>query len=195
LNVLTFPAHRMEMMADRHEIRLCGYGGQGIILAGYIIGQAASVFEGKNAVFIQDYGPEARGGACRADIVICDEPVLYPYIEAPSILVAMSQEAYNKYFPSKREDTLVIIDQDLVTPEETSGNRLLTMPARQIAEELGRVAVANVVMLGFLTAATDIMSIDAMKKSVLASVPKGTEKLNMNAFEQGQAYAQKSGVV
>jgi len=183
------------MMAARHEIRLCGYGGQGIILAGYIIGQAASVFEEKNAVFIQDYGPEARGGACRADVVVCDEPVLYPYIEAPSILVAMSQEAYNKYFPSKREDTLVIIDQDLVTPEETSGNRLLAMPARQIAEELGRVAVANVVMLGFLTAATDIISIDAMKKSVLASVPKGTEELNMNAFEQGYAYAQKSGVV
>ncbi len=182
------------MMAARHEIRLCGYGGQGIILAGYIIGQAASVFEEKNAVFIQDYGPEARGGACRADIVICDEPVLYPYFEAPSILVAMSQEAYNKYFPSKREDTLVIIDQDLVTPEETSGNRLLTMHARRIAEELGRVAVANVVMLGFLTAATDILSTDAMKKSVLASVPKGTDKLNMNAFEQGYAYAQKSGV-
>jgi len=183
------------MMAARDEIRLCGYGGQGIILAGYIIGQAASVFEEKNAVFIQDYGPEARGGACRADVVVCDEPVLYPYIEAPSILVAMSQEAYNKYFPSKREDTLVIIDQDLVTPEEKGGNRLLTMPARQIAEELGRVAVANVVMLGFLTAATDIISIDAMKKSVLASVPKGTEELNMNAFEQGYAYAQKSGVV
>ena len=183
------------MMATRHEIRLCGYGGQGIILAGFIIGQAASVFEGKNAVFIQDYGPEARGGSCRADVVVCDQPVLYPYIEAPSVLVAMSQEAYDKYFPNKREDTLVIIDQDLVTPQEEGSNRLLTMPARQIAEDLGRAAVANVVMLGFLTAATDIISIDSMKKSVLASVPRGTDELNINAFEQGYAHSQKSGAV
>ena len=183
------------MMAARHEIRLCGYGGQGIILAGYIIGQATSVFEEKNAVFIQDYGPEARGGACRADVVICDEAVLYPYIEAPSVLVAMSQEAYDKYFPKKREDTLVIIDEDLVIPKKTNGNRLLVIPARRIAEKLGRVAVANVVMLGFLTAATGIISMDAMKKSILISVPKNTEELNLNAFEQGYAYAQKAGVV
>jgi len=181
-------------MAIRHEIRLCGYGGQGIILAGYIIGQAASVYEGKNAVFIQDYGPEARGGACRADVVISDEPVLYPYIDAPSILVSMSQEAYNKYFPGIREDTLVIIDEELVTAEQGSGQRLLEMPARRIAEEIGRVAVANAAMLGFLTAATGVLSVDAMKKSILASVPKGTEELNLNAFEQGYSHAQQSGV-
>ena len=177
-------------MTIRHEIRLCGFGGQGIILAGFIIGQAASVHEGKNAVFIQDYGPEARGGACRADVVISDKPVLYPYIETPTILVAMSQEAYDKYSPRKREDTLVIIDQDLVKPGETEDNRLLTMPAWRIAEELRRVAVANVAMLGFFTAASGIITPDAMKKSVLAAVPKGTEKLNMNAFEQGYAQAQ-----
>jgi len=181
-------------MANRHEIRLCGYGGQGIILAGYIVGQAASVYEGKNAVFIQDYGPEARGGACRADVVISDEAVLYPYIDAPSILVSMSQAAYDKYCPGTREDTLVIIDEELVTAEKGSGRRLLEMPARRIAEEVGRVAVANAAMLGFLTAATGVLSVDAMKKSILASVPKGTEELNLNAFEQGYAHAQQSGV-
>ena len=181
-------------MANRHEIRLCGYGGQGIILAGYIVGQAASIYEGKNAVFIQDYGPEARGGACRADVVISDEAVLYPYIDAPSILVSMSQAAYDKYFPGTREDTLVIIDEELVIAERTSGQRLLEMPARRIAEEVGRVAVANAAMLGFLTAATGVLSVDAMKKSILASVPKGTEELNLNAFEQGYAHAQQSGV-
>jgi len=178
-------------MENRQEIRLCGYGGQGIILAGYIIGQAAAVHEGKNAVFIQDYGPEARGGACKADVVISDEAVLYPYIEAPSILVTMSQEAYEKYFPSKREDTLVILDQDLVIPGETGDTRLLAMPARRIAEELGRVQVANVAMLGFFTAATDVISVESMRKSILSSVPKGTEELNMSAFEQGYACAQK----
>lgn len=191
LNGLTFPNNKVDIMTERHDIRLCGYGGQGIILAGYIIGQAATVYESKKAVFIQDYGPEARGGACRADVVISDETVLYPYIEKPSILVAMSQEAYEKYFPSRREDTLVIIDEELVIPGETGATRLLTMPARRIAEEVGRVAVANVVMLGFFTAATEVISVDAMKKSILSSVPKGTEELNMNAFEQGYACAQK----
>ena len=87
----------------------------------------------------------------------------------------------------------MIIDQDLVKPEETHGDQPMYMPARQIAEEVGRTAVANVAMLGFLTAATGIVSADAMKKSVLASVPKGTEELNMNAFEQGYAQAEKQG--
>jgi len=175
-------------MVERHEIRLCGYGGQGIILAGYIVGQAASIFEHKNAVFIQDYGPEARGGACRADVVVSDAPVLYPYIDTPSILVAMSQEAYDKYCPENPQNTLVIIEEDLVKPREAKGARLLAVPPRRIAEELGRVAVANVVMLGLLTAVTDIVSIDAIRKSILASVPKGTEELNMKAFERGYAY-------
>ena len=178
------------MMANRHEIRLCGYGGQGIILAGYIIGQAASIFEHKNATYIRDYGPAARGGTCRADVVISDEHVSYPYINAPSILVAMSQQAYDRYHIENREDALVIIDEDLVKPI-LNKHRLLTIPARRIAEELGRVTVANVVMLGFLTAVTDILAVDAMRKSVLGSVPKGTEELNMKAFEQGYAYGRE----
>jgi len=182
-------------MANRHEIRLCGYGGQGIILAGHIIGQAAALYEHKFATFIQDYGPEARGGACRADVVVSDERVLYPYIEAPMVLVAMSQAAYDKYSPRNREDTLVVIDQDLVTPKKVRSNRLLTIPARRIAEELGRVMVANTVMLGFLTAVTSVVSIDAMSKSILASVPKNTEELNLDALEQGYTYAQKLGLV
>ena len=175
-------------MANRHEIRLCGYGGQGIILAGHITGQAASIFEHKHATFIQDYGPEARGGACRADVVVSDERVLYPYINAPSVLIAMSQEAYDKYCPRNREDTLVIIDGELVKPKTTRGRRLLTISARRIATELGRVAVANAVMLGFFTAVTDIVSAEAMRESILASVPKNTEELNIRAFEQGYAY-------
>ena len=175
-------------MAERHEIRLCGRGGQGMILAGHITGQAASIFEHKHATLIQDYGPEARGGACRADVVISEERVLYPYINAPSVLVAMSQEAYDKYCPKNREDTLVIIDKDLVKPKTTRGKRLLAVPAGRIAEELGRVTVANVVMLGFITAATNIVSVEAMRKAILASVPKGTEELNIGAFERGYAY-------
>lgn len=175
-------------MVNRYDIRLCGYGGQGIIRAGYIVGQAASIFEHKSAVFMQDYGPEARGGAVRADVIISDAPVLYPYIDTPSILVAMSQQAYDKYCPQNPQNTLVIIDQDLVKPGETRGKRFLAVPSSRIAEELGRVMVANVVMLGFLTAATNIMSPEAMKKSILTSVPKGTEELNTKAFERGYTY-------
>jgi 2-oxoglutarate ferredoxin oxidoreductase subunit gamma len=184
----------MEIMANQHEVRLCGYGGQGIILGGHIIGQAVSIFDGKNAVLTQDYGPEARGGACRADVVISEESVLYPYIIAPSVLIAMSQEAYNKYYNQNRHNALVIIDEDLVKPRETSGGGLLTVPATRMAEELGRLTVANVVMLGFFTAVTGTVSKDAMRKSILASVPKGTEELNMKAMERGYAYGlEKSG--
>jgi len=174
-------------MAERQELRICGYGGQGIILAGYIVGQAVSIFEPRCATFIRDYGPEARGGACRADVVISDESVSYPYITAPSVLVAMSQQAYDRYQSQSRADTLVIIDEDLVKPQP-SGNRLLSVPARRIAEELGRVAVANVVMLGFLTAVTDLVTVESMKQSLLAAVPKGTEALNTKAFEKGYSY-------
>ena len=178
-------------MTERNEIRICGYGGQGIILTGYIIGQGASIFEGKYTTYIRDYGPEARGGTSRADVVISDTPVLYPYIDAPSVLIAMSQQAYDKYHPRNRRGALVIIDMDMVKPEGTHGKRLLAIPARRIAEELGKVAVANAVMLGFFTAVTDIVSKKAMKESILTSVPKGTEELNIRAFELGYAYGLK----
>ena len=175
-------------MGNRHEIRLCGFGGQGLMLAGYIIGQAAAIFERKYTTHIRDYGPEARGGTCRADVVISDSPVLYPYINAPTVLVSMSQQAYDKYRPRSREDSLIIIDEDLVKHRERRKDRLLSIPAQRIAEELGRRTVANVVMLGFFTAVTDFVSIESMKKSVLTSVPKGTEKLNLKALGRGYAY-------
>ena len=179
------------MMANREEIRLCGYGGQGIILAGHIIGQAAAIFEHKYATYIRDYGPEARGGTCRADVVISDKEVIYPYISAPSVLVAMSQQAYDKYHVENHEDALVVIDEDLVKPVPNK-NRVLVIPARRIAEGLGGVMVANIVMLGFLTAVTDIATADSVKKSLLAAVPKGTEELNMKAFDKGYSYGLKN---
>ena len=175
-------------MENRHEIRLCGFGGQGIMLAGYIIGQAGSIFEHKYATHIRDYGPEARGSTCRGDVVISDEPVLYPYINAPSVLISMSQQAYDKYRPKSREDSLIIIEEDLVKHREKRKDRLQAIPAQRIAEELGRATVANVVMLGFFTAVTGIVSIEAMRKSVLTSVPKGTEELNIEALDRGYAY-------
>ena len=173
---------------NRDEIILGGFGGQGIILAGYIMGKGASLFDKKYATHIQDYGPEARGGACRTEVVISDSKISYPYIDNPSVLAVMSQEAYTKYSPSMRRDTMLLIDEDLVKLKKSKHSRLFAIPATRIAQELGRVAVANVVMLGFITAVTKVIAMEAMKRAVLESVPKGTEELNMKAFDRGYSY-------
>ena len=172
---------------SREEIVLGGFGGQGIILAGYIVGKAAAIFDHKNATMTQDYGPEARGGACRSQVVISDGDISYPYTENPSVMAVMSQEAYEKYSPGLGKGAPLLIDSDLVKPKK-SGRRVYAVPATRIAQELGRTAVANIVMLGFLSAVSRAVSTEAMKKSVLDSVPKGTEGLNENAFERGRRY-------
>jgi 2-oxoglutarate ferredoxin oxidoreductase subunit gamma len=170
---------------ERQEVALGGFGGQGIVLAGYIIGQAVSIYDKKNAVLIQDYGPEARGGACRAQVVIEDKSISYPFMENPSVLAVMSQEAYTKYSPSLRNGSPLLIDSTLVKIDHMNGFKVYSIPATAIAREVGKTAVANIVMLGFLTAITKITEPGAMKKAVLASVPKGTEELNLKAFERG----------
>ncbi len=177
---------------SRAEIRLTGFGGQGIILSGYIIGKAAAIHDKKQATFTQSYGPESRGGACSAQVIISDEPVSYPHLIDPSILVVMSQEAYNKYGPTLRDGGLLIVDEDLVETGDLAGEvRLLSVPATRLAEELGRKIVANIVMLGFLAAVTDVVSVEAMREAVRTSVPKGTEELNLRAFERGYEHGIK----
>jgi 2-oxoglutarate ferredoxin oxidoreductase subunit gamma len=178
---------------NRLEIRLSGFGGQGIIRSGEIIGKAAVLYDNHYATFTQSYGPESRGGACAAQVAISDDPaeLSYPHIINPSVLVIMSQGAYNKYVPDFSRDGLLIIDNSLVElDEEAQGLRVLKIPATHIAEELGRRIVANVVMLGFLAAVTAVASPQAIKQAVLASVPRGTEELNERAFEAGLQYAQ-----
>jgi len=173
----------------RTEIRLTGFGGQGIILSGYIIGKAAAIRDKKEATFTQSYGPESRGGACSAQVIISDEPVHYPHLIDPAILVVMSQEAYNKYAPTLREGGLLIVDEDLVETSELEADvRLLSIPATRLAEELGRKIVANIVMLGFFAAVTDVVSVEALREAVRTSVPKGTEEFNLKAFAKGYEY-------
>ncbi|MDY7077752.1 MAG: 2-oxoacid:acceptor oxidoreductase family protein [Chloroflexota bacterium] len=179
---------------DRLEIRMSGFGGQGIIRSGEIIGKAAALYDGRYATFTQSYGPESRGGACAAQVAISDDPVelSYPHVIAPSILIVMSQGGYNKYVPDFRRDGLLIVDADLVELDEgAEGLRVFDIPATRLAEELGRRIVANVVMLGFVAAVTDIASPEAVRQAVLDSVPKGTEELNERAFETGLQYGQK----
>jgi 2-oxoglutarate ferredoxin oxidoreductase subunit gamma len=180
----------------RLEIRLSGFGGQGIVRSGEIIGKAAVLYDGRFATFTQSYGPESRGGASAAQVAIADDPVelSYPHVIDPSILVLMSQGAYNKYISGFRKDGLLIVDEDLVELDESVGDwKVLKIPATRVAEELGRRIVANVVMLGFLVAVTDIVSPEALRQAVLDSVPKGTEELNEKAFERGFQYGQETG--
>jgi 2-oxoglutarate ferredoxin oxidoreductase subunit gamma len=178
---------------NRLEIRLSGFGGQGIIRSGEIIGKAAVLYDGRYATFTQSYGPESRGGACAAQVAIADDPVelSYPHVIDPSILIVMSQGGYNKYVPDFRRDGLLIVDEDLVELDEAAeGLHTLNIPATRLAEEMGRRIVANVVMLGFVAAVTDIASPEAIRQAVLDSVPKGTEELNERAFNAGLEYGQ-----
>ena len=178
----------------RAEIRLTGLGGQGIVRAGQIIGQAAAIYDGRNAVFIQSYGPEARGGASSAQVIISDDPIWYPRLIAPSTLIAMSQEGWDTYHEELQEGGLALIEEDLVEPGLLpKGVTLLPIPATRIAEELGRAIVSNVVMLGFFAAFTDAVSAEALRESVRTSVPKGTEELNLGAFERGYEYGRDKG--
>ena len=178
------PAARAEV--GRTEIRLTGLGGQGIVRAGQIIGKAATIYDGRNAILIQSYGPEARGGASSAQVIISDEPIWYPRLIAPSTLIAMSQAGWDKYHEELQEGGLALIEEDLVAPGSlVEGVKLLSIPATRIAEELGRSIVANVVMLGFFAAFAEAVSAEALRESVRTSVPKGTEELNMKAFERG----------
>jgi len=171
----------------RSEVRLAGFGGQGIILAGYILGKAAALYDGKEAVFTQSYGPEARGGACAAAVIVSDEPIDYPLVTRPDCLVLMSQEAFTTYGPLVNEGCIVIMDGDLVDTT-TEGERIHRVPFTRLAEELGNRIVANMVMLGALTAATGVVGREAMEESIRTSVRERTVPLNLKAFAAGYDY-------
>jgi 2-oxoglutarate ferredoxin oxidoreductase subunit gamma len=176
----------------RSDVKLGGFGGQGIVLSGYILGKAASIFDNKEAVLTQSYGPEARGGACSADVVISDKNVDYPYLKDINILVVMSQEAYTSYTKHLGKGKMLLIDEDLVKIEKKKCKEkkweLYKIPATKFAEELGKKIVANIVMLGFFTAVSEVVSYEAMKNAILSSVPRGTEQLNEGAFNKGYDY-------
>ncbi len=165
----------------RKEIRIAGLGGQGIVLSGFILGQAA-LLDGKVAVQSQSYGPEARGGAAKSEVVISDEKIDYPRVTEADVFVAMSQEAYDKLKGGVRRNCIVIVDQDLV---KTNDKELVMLPLTSTADRLGKSIVANVIMLGALTAMTEIVSRDSILKAISANVPKKELELNMRAFEEG----------
>jgi len=172
-------------MASRTEIRITGFGGQGVVLSGHIIGHACAINSGLHATMIQSFGPEARGSACSCTLAISDSEVLYPYITKPDIFVVMSAEGYTKFRDELKPKGILVYEKDLVKPKLKKGQPSYGITSTRIAEELGRRLVQNIVMLGFVGAVTQIANKDAMRKAVEESVPSGTEELNLRAFDAG----------
>ena len=170
----------------RTEIRIAGFGGQGVVLAGVLLGAAAVLYDSKHAVQTQSYGAAARGGAARSDVIISDETITYPQVTAPDVMVAFTTEALEKYRDALKPDAILILDEDLVLPPEKAGFRIYRVPATRIAtNDLGRGIVANMIMLGFLSALTGLVSTEALEKVIRVNVPKGSEELNLAAFAKG----------
>ena len=171
----------------RQEIRISGFGGQGVILAGFLLGKAFALYQDLEAVMTQSYGPEARGGASSSSIVVADQPIAYPFVQKADVLIALSQEGYKRYRGETKSEAVIIIDEGLVTPKP--GDEPLQIPATKLAEDLGRRIVTNVIILGFFCAVSDVVTRKAMEESIRTSVKPKTLALNLEAFELGFAYA------
>jgi len=171
------------------EIRIAGFGGQGVILAAAVIGKAKAIFQNGFATMTQSFGPEARGGSSSAQVILSGEPILYPYVTQPDVLVVMSQEAYTRFNPQLKPGGILIIERDLVRVNGMPpGVRAYGVPATRLAEELGRKMVLNIVMVGFFGAVTGLVDKEALRKAVADSVPPAFEKLNLQAFDKGFEY-------
>lgn len=171
------------------EIRITGFGGQGVILCGYIIGKAASIFNDQHGTLTQSFGPEARGSACSAQVIVSDDRISYPYVTFPNFLIAMSKDGYLSHKDKIAKDCVIVYEKDLVPLEKHGPNvKTFGVPATRFAEELGRKIVLNIVMLGFFGAVSGLLPKDALRKAVESSVPSGTEELNLKAFDKGYEY-------
>ena len=172
----------------RTEIRIAGMGGQGIILTGYILGKTATIYQNKFATLTQSYGPESRGSACSACVIIGDEEIFYPHLTNTDLAVFMSQEGYHKFHKEAKDIALLFLDSDLVQPEENDKRKLCFIPATKIAESLGKKIVANMVMLGFLARHSQIVSLEALREAIGATVSQKHLDLNLKALYQGYNY-------
>ena len=170
------------------KIIITGFGGQGVVLAGRIVGQAAAIGDHLESTLVQSYGPESRGGECSAQVTIADSQIHFPYITIPDILVCLSQSGYGKYCRQTKEDTVLIVDADLVKP--TDHKDFFAMPCTRFAEEMGLKMAANIIMVGFLAGITGVVTNPSLRKTVTGAVPKGTEEKNLKAFDRGWEFAQ-----
>lgn len=176
----------------RYEVRLSGSGGQGMILAGVILAEAAAIYDDKNATQSQSYGPEARGGASKSEVIISDEDIFYPKATNIDLLLALTQEACNKYIDDLKETGILVVDRDRVQDIPEGKFKVYKLPIMSIAQEkVGKMIVANIVALGVITALSGVVSDEAIESAVLARVPRGTEDLNKKALLAGMEAARK----
>jgi len=181
---------KIKTTSDRFELRLSGSGGQGMIFASVVLGEAIGLAEGKNVVQSQSYGPEARGGASKADVVVSSQEIFYPKAMKLDLLLAMTQEAMDKYYADLKEDGILIVDTSLVTSVPTDKYYGLEF-TRLARHEIGQIMVANVIALGAIAALTGIVSLESITNAVLSRAPRGTEDKNKKAVEVGYNEAMK----
>jgi 2-oxoglutarate ferredoxin oxidoreductase subunit gamma len=177
-------------MGFRCEIRLSGAGGQGLLLAGKIIAEAAAIYDGKLATQAQSYGPEARGGASKSEVVISDEDIDYPVATHLDLLLAMTQESVDAYVGDVRNGGIVLVDSGLVDSVPQGSYRVVSLPISQTAiDEVGKGVTANLVAVGIITGLLDVVKAAAIESAIRARVPRGTEDSNLKAFRSGLAMA------
>ena len=178
-------------MTNRSEIRLTGSGGQGLILAGIILAEAA-ILDGLNAIQSQSYGPEARGGASKAEVIISNEDIFYPKILDADVLLCLTRQAYCKYITDLKDGGLLIIDSDVEFDTDRYPYDVIRIPVMQTAEEeVGKAMVANIVALGVIQEATNVVTKESLEKAVLKRVPPGTQSLNKLALAEGYKLVEK----
>lgn len=177
-------------LEDRYEVRLAGEGGQGMILAGVILAEAAAVHDGLNAVQTQSYGPEARGGASRSEVIVARGEIDYPKVMAADFLLCMSQEACDKFYSQVKEDGWILVDSGSVTRVPT--HRAIPLAITDLAQEVtGRRITASMVALGLVGGLSEAVSKEALEKAVAERVPAGTEEINLKALAAGFAEAER----
>jgi 2-oxoglutarate ferredoxin oxidoreductase subunit gamma len=171
-------------LEDRYEVRLAGEGGQGMILAGVILAEAAAVHDGLNAVQTQSYGPEARGGASRSEVVVAKGEIDYPKVMLADFLLCMSQEACDKFYIQVKDDGCIVVDSTNVS--RLPSHRVIAVPITRIAEEVtGRRITASMVALGLVAGLTEVVTRKALEEAVAHRVPSGTEEMNRQALAAG----------
>lgn len=173
-------------MSFRYEVRLSGEGGQGLVLAGKILAEAAAIYNDLNATQSQSYGPEARGGASRSEVIISDEDIDYPKAVNIDLLLALTQESFNKYSNDIKKNGIAVIDSQIAESANNNGFKIFKVPIIELArDKAGKALVANIVALGIIVGISKIVSVEALRFAIEARVPKGTEELNLKAFQIG----------
>ncbi len=179
-------------MSDRVEVRFSGSGGQGIILAGVILAEAAAIYDNKNAVQSQSYGPEARGGASKSEVIISDQEIVYPKATNIDILLTLTQVACDKYSSDIKEQGVLIVDSHEVQTIPKGNFTVYSLPIFELAQDkIGKLIVANIIALGVVVGLTDVVSRKAIEEAVLARIPRGTEELNVKALQVGFEEAER----